>query len=378
MVRQRSRGRFWRKTGVGGLCSKVRIMFKKVSLLACCMFFSVLLVCDCAPAAGDGPIHVFILAGQSNMQGKGRVEIGNGGVSGAIGSLRYLVNNDPANYGHLVNPNGTWATRSDVSVNYTTEVSPSNTAPITVRNNLTAGLGDLGNITSSNAMIGPELGFGKVLGDYFDEPVLLIKEAWGGRSLAVDFRPPSSGGTTGAYYTKTVNDVKNVLNNLGAYFPEYAGQEYKLEGIAWHQGWNDRVNQAYNDEYEQNLVNFIKDIRDDLDAPNLPFVVASTGMSGWSETHPRAISLMNAQEAVTDFDKYPEFEGNVGFVETRDFWRDASISPANQSYHWNQNAETMYLIGKGLGDEMELLIPEPTSCLLLLGGALALLRRRRQ
>ena len=82
-------------------------MLKNLSLIACCMLVSVLLVCDFAPAAGDGPIHVFILAGQSNMQGKGRIEIGNGGVSGAIGSLRYLVNNDPTNYGHLVNPNGT-------------------------------------------------------------------------------------------------------------------------------------------------------------------------------------------------------------------------------------------------------------------------------
>ncbi len=377
-ARRRSRDCFWRKTGVVRLCSKVRLMFKNVSLFACCMFFSVLMVCDCAPAAGDGPVHVFVLVGQSNMQGKGKIETGNGGVAGAIGSLRYLVNNDPANYGHLVNPDGTWAERSDVRINYTTEASPSNTTPITVRGKLTAGYGDLGNITSSNAMIGPEFAFGKVMGDYFNEPVLLIKEAWGGRSLATDFRPPSSGGTTGTYYTKTLNDVKDVLNNLGTYFPDYQGREHKLEGIAWHQGWNDRVDQADNDEYEYNLANYIRDMRDDLDEPNLPFVLASTGMSGWGETHPRALSLMERQEAVTDFDKYPEFEGNVGFVETRDFWRDASVSPVNQSYHWNQNAETLYLIGKGLGDEMALIVPEPTICLLLLTGAAGIVIRRRK
>ncbi len=350
-------------------------MFRSLSLFACCILVCVLLVSDYASAAGDGPVRVFILAGQSNMQGKAKIEVGHGGVSGAIGSLRYLVNSDPANYGHLVDSNGAWAKRSDVWIKYNT--ASYGGAAVTVWGDLTAGYGNLGDVTSSDARLGPELGFGNVMGDFFDEPVLLIKEAWGGKSLAVDFRPPSSGGVTGAYYTKILNDVEDVLNDLSTYFPSYHGQGYKLEGIAWHQGWNDRVNQGFNDEYEQNLVNFIKDIRQDLGVPKLPFVVASTGMSGWNETHPRALSLMAAQAAIVDAGTYPELVGNVGFVETRDFWRDAGDSSANQAYHWNQNSETLYLIGKGLGDEMELLVPEPTSCLLLLGGAFVLCRRRR-
>ena len=52
---------------------------------------------------------------------------------------------------------------------------------------------------------GPELQFGHVLGDYFDNQVLLIKTAWGGKSLYRDFRPPSSGGTVGPYYTKMLS-----------------------------------------------------------------------------------------------------------------------------------------------------------------------------
>ena len=354
------------------------ILFRKLRylpLVVCCVLIAAGLLCTRAQAAE--PVHVFILAGQSNMQGHGRAEVGNGGVTGAIGSLRYLVNTDPANYGHLVKPNGTWATRSDVWINYNTGSLES---PITVRGDLTVGYGNVGDTaaTGSNLRIGPELGFGNILGDLFTGQVLLIKEAWGGKSLAVDFRPPSSGGVTGEYYTKILNDVENVLNDLSTHFPGYHGQGYKLEGIAWHQGWNDRVNQIYNDEYEQNLVNFIKDIRKDLGVPKLPFVVASTGMSGWNETHPRALSLMAAQAAIVDAGEYPEFAGNVGFVETRDFWRDSSVSPANQAYHWNQNSETLYLIGKGLGDEMKVLVPEPTPCLLLLGGAFALCRRRRR
>lgn len=43
---------------------------------------------------------------------------------------------------------------------------------------------------------GPELGFGWVVGDSLcgcENPIFLLKTAWGGRDLAIDFRPPSSG-----------------------------------------------------------------------------------------------------------------------------------------------------------------------------------------
>lgn len=135
------------------------------------------------------------------------------------------------------------------------------------------------------------------------------------------------------------------------------------------------------DQYEVNMANFIRDIRTDLDAPGLPFVIATTGMSGWSETHPRAISLMKAQLAIGDTSKYPEFDGNVSVVETRDFWRPANQSPRDQSYHWNQNGETYYLIGAGMGEDMAAMIsaiPEPSSFLLCTLGLAGLAGSRRR
>lgn len=57
-------------------------------------------------------------------------------------------------------------------------------------------------------------GAGRVDGDAFDEPVLLIKTAWGGKSLAKDFRPPSSGGEVGPFYTEMLTHVREVLENL--------------------------------------------------------------------------------------------------------------------------------------------------------------------
>src|ERR1043165_6774979 len=113
-------------------------------------------------------------------------------------------------------------------------------------------------------------------------------------------------------------------------FPEFGDRKYELAGFGWHQGWNDRVNQAFNDEYEKNMANFIRDIRKDLGVNKLPFVIAETGMNGKEEKHPRALSLMKAQAAVAE---YAEFKGNVAFVGTKEFWRATEVSPSGQGYH---------------------------------------------
>ena len=105
----------------------------------------------------------------------------------------------------------------------------------------------------------------------------LTKLAWGGKSLAKDFRPPSAGGEVGPYYKEVVQRTKDVLADLKKQFPEFGDRGYELAGFGWHQGWNDRVNQTFNDEYEKNMANFIRDIRKDLGVKDLPFVIAETG-----------------------------------------------------------------------------------------------------
>jgi alpha-galactosidase len=279
------------------------------------------------------PVKVFILAGQSNMQGHGKVNAEKKANEGK-GSLQWLVQNDETapRFKHLVDDTGEWNARDDVQIWY---------------------LGRTGNLVPGfgfrEGYIGPELGFGHAVGDAFDEPVLLIKLAWGGKSLAKDFRPPSSGDEVGPYYHELLKLTDEVLSNVNTLFSQFAKRKLELVGFGWHQGWNDRVNQAFNDQYEKNLANFIRDIRKDLDAPKLPFVIAETGMSGREEKHPRALSLMKAQAAVA---KHNEFQGNVAFVGTRDFYRPKEESPSGQAYHWNSNAETYYLIGDAMGKAM--------------------------
>ncbi len=293
-------------------------------------------------AEAPKPLKVFILAGQSNMEGQGLIAADAKRNDGK-GSLEFLVKNPATSerFKHLVDMAGKWVVRDDVWIWYLNRQGP-----------LTVGYG------ARDDRIGPELGFGHVVGDALDNQMLLIKCAWGGKSLAKDFRPPSSGGESGPYYTQVVQLTKDVLARLKDLFPAYDGRGYELAGFGWHQGWNDRINQAFNDEYEQNLANFIRDIRKDLGAAKLPFVIAETGMSGPEEKHPRALSLMKAQAAVAE---YPEFQGNVAFVGTKAFWRAQDQSPSGQGYHWNTNAETYYLIGDAMGRAMLNLLatPEP-------------------
>jgi alpha-galactosidase len=286
------------------------------------------------PPTADTPVKVFILAGQSNMQGHGFVKA-DPKRNGGRGSLEHLVK-DPATaerFRHLRASEKTWAVRDDVWIHYLDRTG-----------RLSVGFG------ADPDRIGPELGFGHVLGEALDEPVLLIKLAWGGKSLGKDFRPPSSGGEVGPYFTEIVKRTRAVLGDLTAHVPELGGRRYELAGFGWHQGWNDRINQAFNEEYEKNLANFIRDIRKELGEKNLPFVIAETGMSGPAEKHPRALSLMKAQAAVAE---HKEFRGNVAFVSTRAFWRDKEASPTGQAYHWNTNAETYYLIGEAMGIAMK-------------------------
>ena len=314
------------------------------------------LVAIAAAEAATKPVRVFILAGQSNMEGHGIVPA-DPKRNGGKGSLEFLVK-DAATAEHfapLVDAAGQWRTRDDVWISYLDRKGP-----------LSTGFGARKDMT-----IGPELGFGWVMGDACDEPVLLIKCAWGGKSLAVDFRPPSAGrppyslgekgdaviatdpAILGKYYRETLALTKAALANIKNLVPGSDGR-YVVSGFGWHQGWNDRINDKFNAEYETNMICFIRDIRKDLGAPALPFVIAETGMTGPEEKNPRALSLMKAQGAVAE---HPEFKGNVVFVSTRAFWRPEDQSPSKQGYHWNSNAETYYLIGEAMGEAMKRLLP---------------------
>ena len=71
--------------------------------------------------------------------------------------------------------------------------------------------------------------------------------------------------------------------------------------------------------------------------------------------------ILESWHIAGDKGKYPEFAGNVLTVETRDFWIDESLSPRNQGYHYNRNAETYVLVGDALGRGMCQLLVDTTT-----------------
>jgi hypothetical protein len=288
------------------------------------------------------PIKVFILAGQSNMVGQAVVDLAGKDYNGGKGTLVQLME-DPAKaamFKHLRSSDGKWTVRDDVWVRYKLERGALLAGPL--------GIGFSGYADTHH--FGPELQFGHVVGDAFDNPILLIKTAWGGKSLYRDFRPPSSGGEVGPYYTKMISEVREALANLKTDFPAYDGRSYELAGFVWYQGWNDGVDPKNAiPEYEQNLTNLIHDIRREFGAPKLPVVIGElTG--AWVEAPPEWTKLRKAQAAVA---QRPEFAGNVIFVETHDFVRKPEDSPnPSHGHHEFGNAETYFLIGDALGKGM--------------------------
>lgn len=305
-------------------------------------------------------VKVFILAGQSNMVGHGKTEMGLNPewkkdstdvpreIKGGIGCLRRLAT-DPKTketYGKFLDADGNWVERDDVFL-YSTKGEKDANKP----SKLSA--------HSHGSWFGPELGFGFVVGDYLDEPVLIIKTSWGGKDLAVDFRPPSSGSTDlgqgkrepGAYYKKMMGLVKEALANYETDFPELKEYKPEIVGFGWHQGWNDGCSDQATPEYETNMVNFIKDVRKEFGVKDMPFVIANTGLNGMNTTG-RFADLCQAQLNVGDPEKHPELKGTVASIDTRPFAVPADKAPSGFGYHWNHSADSHFMVGDSMGRAM--------------------------
>lgn len=294
------------------------------------------------PGHGANKVKVFILAGQSNMVGHGEME-----PIGTPGTLEFTCHRDPVTYAHLKN-GSSWTIREDAWIYY-------NRDGTLIKGGLTAGYG------SSDSNIGPEFQFGHAMGQHFEQKVLLIKSAWGGKSLQTDFRPPSAGwnsdmpgkaGDQGYYFTEILKHVLDATVNLHTHFPDYNPDDgFEIAGFAWHQGFNDYVSAPASAEYEVNMEKFIRDLRLAVGIPNLPFVIATTG-----QINPETYSQVElAQLKMNDFTQYPAFKGNVAVVDAKKFWISPSDSPApdgNEGYHWNRNARTYYMIGDALAKKL--------------------------
>jgi len=312
----------------------------KTHLFIPAFFLATMVAVSCATAAAK-PLQVFILAGQSNMQGHAKV------------STFEHIGMDPATkpmLEEMLNVDGTPKVCERVWI------SSIGCAEAEQTGKLTAGFG------ATTAKIGPEFAFGLYMQKFTDAPILLIKTAWGGKSLNTDFRPPSAGPyvfnetqlaafqkqgkdfatinaekekETGVNYRLMVEHVKKVLGDIKRVVPDYdAAQGYELAGFVWFQGWNDLVDSSTYpnrdkpggyDAYSTAMAHFIRDVRKDLNAPKLPFVIGVLGVGGpTSEYGPDQqrykATHQNFRNAMAVPAQLPEFQGNIAAVRTEKYW----------------------------------------------------------
>lgn len=322
---------------------------------------------DGQPADMTKPVKVFILLGQSNMLGFGRID-----PEDKNGTLSSVVKKEQK-HPYLIDDAGNWTERKDVRNVHVMDQRG-------VDFNDMEQYRDMKNewLTVTKGHIGPELAFGHIMGHVHDEPVLILKACIGNRSLGWDLLPPGSeryefdGKTYAGYkdnpgswvegkpkkgvawyagrqYDADTSHAKLVLKNLAKYYPGAAG--YEVVGFVFWQGHKDQ-NPAHASRYEQNLVHFIKRLRRDFDAPKAKFVLATIGFGGDKLSGP-GLTIANAQLAVDgDTGKYPEFKGNVKAIDARPFWREKDVSPSGAGYHYNHNAQTYMEVGDALGRAM--------------------------
>ncbi len=301
--------------------------------------------CGMAMQAAAGPLKVYLLVGQSNMQGHAHVRtFDHIGMDPKTAPILKAIRNAAGTPKVCEN---VWISSVDTAV------------PEGERHGrLTAGYGASGR----GSKIGPELTFGIYTQQRVDEPILVIKTAWGGKSLNTDFRPPSAGPyefnaqqlenlkkqgkniaqtgadrakMTGQYYRLMMEHIKKVLDNIKRVYPAYdAKAGYELDGFVWFQGWNDMVdrgtypNRAQSGgyaQYSEVMAHFIRDVRKDLSAPKLPFVIGIMGVGGpvekYGSDQKRYAGIHSEfRKAMAAPAKLPEFKGNVTAVFTENYW----------------------------------------------------------
>jgi alpha-galactosidase len=293
--------------------------------------------------AGGKPLRVFILAGQSNMQGHAHVR--------TIDAMELNPTTAPI-LKEMRNADGSPRVCERVWISSLGSADEERVGKLSI------GFGS----EPGGPKIGPEFTFGIYMQKALDGPILIIKTAWGGKSLHTDFRPPSAGPyrfsesqldalkakgkdvdaitaertkASGHYYRLMIEHVKHVLADIRRVYPEYDPQQgYRLAGFVWLQGWNDMVaSDVYPerdrpggyDEYGRLLAQFIRDVRRDLATPKLPFVIGVMGVGGptklyggdqlrYKNTH------QNFRDAMAAPAQLPEFQGNVAAVLTEKYW----------------------------------------------------------
>jgi alpha-galactosidase len=322
-----------------------------------------------AALSAKNTVKVFILAGQSNIEGKAQNKL-----------LEYQATapNTKKHFAHL-REDGKWIERDDVMIKY-----------LNRHGRLTIGYG-------SRDRTGVELQLGHTLGDHYEEPVLLIKTAWGGHSLYQKFRPPSAGLRSaeklagelekarertrknnekrkkndplptmedikagyGVSWREMLKEVRETLENYETLFPSLKGATPEIAGFVWFQGWNDQYNGAET-EYASNMTHFIKDVRKEFESPEMPFVIGVMGQNGSKEAKGAMKVIQDAQTAMEKLPKVKAVRTDVLIDKAAEAlyptWRENIPEwekvGSDHGYHYLGSAIWFNRIGKGFAEAL--------------------------
>ena len=145
---------------------------------------------------------------------------------------------------------------------------------------------------------------------------------------------------------------------------------FEMAGFVWFSGWTDMVNTEYDYGYTDHLASFIRDVRGDLKAPGLPFIIGQMGVGGDTHQGKNDLNFRVLQAAAADL---PEFKGNVKLVVTDGFWDHEAYAVYKQGwkshidewdrvgsdfpFHYLGSAKTICLIGRAFGEAIIELSP---------------------
>jgi len=144
----------------------------------------------------------------------------------------------------------------------------------------------------------------------------------------------------GHFWREMVKQVNSVLADPKQSHPDYdADAGYEIAGFVWFQGFNDQFSDDFRNNYKDNMVAFIKDVRKEYKNPKMPFVIGVLGTSQTKEkVDENAVSVAQREAAAV-----PEFKGNVVAVESYTEYALDSLEVLNSG--WPQHYYLWDLVG---------------------------------
>jgi SAM-dependent methyltransferase len=223
------------------------------------VFFLAWLLLSANARADDRRLRVFLLAGQSNMEGADT----QAQAIDALPPFEGAANEQPAvRYWYQLGGVGPqWGSGRWVAL-----------AP------------------DHRGQFGPELTFARQLQEHLDAPIAIIKSAWGGTTLAEDWDPDRP--SEKRLYARTLELVQEALRDL-----RKRRLRYRLEAVLWHQGENDMLHPNLRQGYGMRLQAFLTRLRQDLEVPDLKVFVGEISNKGiWGLDHRDPMDLVRRQQ----------------------------------------------------------------------------------